>query len=77
MRKIAFVLALVCGLTMSAEAQKGKVAMAKSYFASGNMDMAKRLIDEVMEANGTEGSKVGNTSLILFRLVEGTIHLLL
>ena len=59
MRKIAFVLALVCGLTMSAEAQKGKVAMAKSYFASGNMDMAKRLIDEVMEANGTEGYAQG------------------
>ena len=45
MRKLTFIVILLfcAGFTY---AQKGKVAQATSYFTSGKMDEAKKLIDE-------------------------------
>ena len=47
MRKLSFIMILLFCATLT-YAQKGKVAQASSYFASGKLDEAKRLIDEAI-----------------------------
>ena len=49
MKKIALVLALVCGVAFASNAQKAKVALSKNFFASSNVHMAKQCIDQAME----------------------------
>lgn len=48
MRKLSYVLVLLFCATMT-YAQKGKVTQAGSYFTSGKLDEAKKLIDEAIE----------------------------
>lgn len=47
MRKLTFIMILLLGATFT-YAQKGKVAQASSYFTSGKLDEAKKLIDEAI-----------------------------
>ena len=60
MRRISFVMAPLCCITFSANAQKGKVTMAKSYFTSGDVAMAKKLIDQAMEHDGCADNAQGH-----------------
>lgn len=48
MRKLSFIMILLFCATFT-YAQKGKVTQAVSYFTSGKLDQAKKLIDEAME----------------------------
>lgn len=48
MRKLSFILILLFCATFT-YAQKGKVTQAFSYFTSGKLDQAKKLIDEAMQ----------------------------
>lgn len=48
MRKLSFIMILLFCATFT-YAQKGKVAQATSYFTSGKLDQAKKLIDEAMK----------------------------
>lgn len=49
MRKLSFIMILFFCATTITYAQKGKVTQAFSYFTSGKLDQAKKLIDEAME----------------------------
>ena len=59
MKKIALVLALVCGVAFASNAQKAKVALAKNFFASSNVHMAKQCIDQAMENDACAGYAQG------------------
>lgn len=48
MRKLSFIMILLFCATFT-YAQKGKVTQASSYFTSGKLDQAKKLIDEAMQ----------------------------
>lgn len=48
MRKLSFIMILLFCVTFT-YAQKGKVTQAISYFTSGKLDQAKKLIDEAMQ----------------------------
>lgn len=48
MRKLSFIMILLFCATFT-YAQKGKVTQAASYFTSGKLDQAKKLIDEAMQ----------------------------
>lgn len=48
MRKLSFIMILLFCATFT-YAQKGKVTQATSYFTSGKLDQAKKLIDEAMQ----------------------------
>lgn len=48
MRKLSFLMILLFCVTFT-YAQKGKVMQATSYFTSGKLDQAKKLIDEAMQ----------------------------
>lgn len=48
MRKLSFLMVLLFCVT-AIYAQKGKVIQATSYFTSGKLDQAKKLIDEAMQ----------------------------
>ena len=47
MRKLSFIMILLFCATLT-YAQKGKVTQAISYFTSGKLDQAKKLIDEAI-----------------------------